>query len=113
MMGGRIWVKSELGAGAAFNFTIQAKKVIEKERTVPDLSKTCILTIDDDPLTLMYLNETIGKHCAKFDTAASAEEALSLVEKNGPYDINFVDWILPGIDGLALSEKLKSAAEQC
>jgi CheY-like chemotaxis protein len=40
-------------------------------------------------------------------TAASGEEALNLIEKNGVYDIYFVDWKMPGMDGIELSRRIK------
>jgi CheY-like chemotaxis protein len=37
------------------------------------------------------------------ETTTGGEEAINLITKNGPYDIYFVDWKMPGMNGIELS----------
>jgi CheY-like chemotaxis protein len=64
--------------------------------------------VDDDPDILEYFTDIMQRMGLSCDTAASADDALSLVERNGVYDICFVDWKLPDMNGVELTGKLKS-----
>lgn len=40
-------------------------------------------------------------------TAVNGDDALEKIEKKGPPDIIFCDWVMPGMDGLSLLAVLK------
>jgi CheY-like chemotaxis protein len=111
MMNGRIWVESAWGEGSSFSFTIQAKRGEESpgRRLNPgvNLNTLRILVADDDPEVREYLAHLMEQFRISCDIAAGAEEALALVEKNGPYDMYLVDWKMPGMNGIDLSRKIK------
>jgi signal transduction histidine kinase/DNA-binding response OmpR family regulator len=111
MMEGEIWVESELGKGTAFKFIFKAKRGeeirAEKMKGAVDWSVLSFLAVDDDPAILEYIEEIMGRFGASCDTAQSGEEALGLVKLRGAYNIYFVDWKMPGMDGLALTKALK------
>jgi CheY-like chemotaxis protein len=44
---------------------------------------------------------------APCDTALSGKEAIALFEQNGNYNLIFIDWKMPVMDGLELSRELK------
>jgi CheY-like chemotaxis protein len=110
MMGGRIWIVSELGKGSTFAFTIQAKRGVEKDGLLgPGINwnNVRLLAVDDDPdirSFFMDIAQRLDLHC---DTAAGGSEALALIEQKGPYNIYFVDWKMSGMDGIEFSRRVK------
>ena len=112
LMDGDIWVESEQHKGATFSFTVRMQRGTEKKQESLyrgiDWNDIRIMVVDDDPVILEYFREIaqgFGLYC---DTALSGEEALRMAESNGIYHIYFVDWKMPGMDGIQLADHLKS-----
>jgi CheY-like chemotaxis protein len=116
MMGGEIWIESELGSGSTFTFTVQARRV-DGESASPlrpgvNWGNIRVMAVDDMREILEYFSEImrdLGIYC---DVASSAAEALELIRSNGPYDIYFVDWKMPEVDGIELSRMIKSRGSE-
>jgi signal transduction histidine kinase/CheY-like chemotaxis protein len=115
LMGGNIWLESEFDKGSTFTFNIRMKKSSRIYEGLLDtdvnLSNVRIMAVDDDRDILNYFNEIAeGFGVACCDTAASGEEALGLVVRHGEYNIYFVDWRMPVMDGIQLASELKKRA---
>jgi CheY-like chemotaxis protein len=109
MMGGAIWVQSEPEKGAAFIFTFQARAAEKKQPRLAGVNwdSVRVMAIDDDPDILAYFSEIAKKFGIYCDTAVGSKEALALIERNGAYQIYFVDWLMPEMDGIQLARELK------
>jgi signal transduction histidine kinase/DNA-binding response OmpR family regulator len=111
MMNGRIWLESEIGKGSSFIFTVEMEVGPGIQETLLDpginWSNLRVLAVDDDREALDFFSdfaEKVGFFC---DTAPDGQDAINRIVANGPYDIYFVDWKMPGMNGIELSRWIK------
>ncbi|MDR1603712.1 MAG: response regulator [Gracilibacteraceae bacterium] len=113
MMGGKIWIESELNQGAAFIFEINAQK---GKKPPPDIVAPAfdwhnlnIMAVDDMPEILELFQSILSPYGARVVTAASGEEALVRIEEKPErfFDLIFIDWRMPGMNGVDLSRAIQ------
>jgi two-component system sensor histidine kinase/response regulator len=110
LMGGKIWVESEVGQGSKFCFDIDFEEV-DEEAAPPmnksDLNGLKILAVDDNDVSLMVLEELLHSIGCRVVTAKSGQEAIQQlnesVENNASFDMVITDWFMPEMDGIELA----------
>jgi signal transduction histidine kinase/CheY-like chemotaxis protein len=111
MMDGDIRIESEPDNGAKFIFTVRlARGNTDQPRLLnPEVNwkNIRILTVDDSPDILEYFHEITDGFGVACDVASGGEEVLALLDKNVYYDVYFVDWKMPGLNGIELSRIIK------
>ncbi|MCL2031376.1 MAG: response regulator [Oscillospiraceae bacterium] len=111
LMGGSIGVDSEPQKGSRFYFTIRAGKgsLAGTDSLSPDMDwdGVRILVVDDDREVREYFEEIAANVGIQCTTAPDGESAFALLERENPYSMLFVDWRMPGIDGVELTRKIR------
>jgi two-component system KDP operon response regulator KdpE len=69
-----------------------------------------IVVVDDEAVTRVSLADALRLEGYDVDTAASGEEALSLLRKRGPFDLVILDLKMPGMDGLEVAERIRATS---
>lgn len=68
---------------------------------------THVMVVDDEVVARVSLAEILRLEGYQVDTAASGEEALSLLNKSSPFDLIVLDLKMSGMDGLEVTEAVK------
>ncbi|MCL2878762.1 MAG: ATP-binding protein, partial [Treponema sp.] len=116
MMGGTIWIESEIGKGATFAFTVQMKRGGGVTRKyIGSREKLGIINViaaDANDAAASYIREITEEAGAACITVHSGEEALKTAQASGTRTVYLVNRELPGMSGTELTRRLKARAEK-
>lgn len=74
------------------------------------IEKPTILVVDDDPLMLSIAARVLQEEGYQVETAGTGEEALRLAQEVEP-DLLLLDVILPDVNGVEVSRRIKGVED--
>jgi len=110
LMGGRMWLHSQLGEGSTFHFSVQLQR---SENAMPalmhpvDLTGRHMLVVDDNATNRRILRAMLASMHVSCQEVDSGQAALVLMQQEGTkFDCILLDAQMPGMDGYELAHHL-------
>ena len=117
LMGGTLWVESEIGKGSTFHIDlpVEAAEVPTREAVQsapPQLAGKRVLVVDDNATN----REIVARHTRSWGmeavAIASPSRALARIEEGEKFDVAVLDLVMPEMDGLVLAHEIRQHRDE-
>lgn len=109
LMGGRMWVNSQLNEGTCFSFEVEMERTSFTrftEHLMDTLHGKRVLVVDDNQTNQKILEQLFKNHGMEVETFNNPVIALSMLREGKQFDLGLIDMKMPQMDGVAFGKEV-------